>query len=173
MTNGGVKCDVVLGPCACGAWHTEDEARDRARERAATELHDDIAAWDAEARKHEARTREARKERDARFARLNDKLGATLERMREKLHAWDTCRHLFVTMAGSDVVCCSLCGAPPPPAVIARINFTLRLFRSADATPWWKRAWCSVVRGHSDVAADTGEASFCVHVCSHCKRVRI
>lgn len=20
-TNGGVKCDVVSGPCACGAWH--------------------------------------------------------------------------------------------------------------------------------------------------------
>lgn len=20
-TNGGVKCDVTTGPCACGAWH--------------------------------------------------------------------------------------------------------------------------------------------------------
>lgn len=20
-TNGGVKCDVVSGPCACGGWH--------------------------------------------------------------------------------------------------------------------------------------------------------
>lgn len=20
-TNGGVRCDVVSGPCACGAWH--------------------------------------------------------------------------------------------------------------------------------------------------------
>ena len=24
-TNGGVKCDVVEGPCACGAWHKKDE----------------------------------------------------------------------------------------------------------------------------------------------------
>lgn len=26
-TNGGVRCDVELGPCACGAWHEEGEER--------------------------------------------------------------------------------------------------------------------------------------------------
>lgn len=26
-TNGGVKCDVVLGPCSCGAWHMKEEER--------------------------------------------------------------------------------------------------------------------------------------------------
>ena len=26
-SNGGVRCDVLLGPCACGAWHQKDEPR--------------------------------------------------------------------------------------------------------------------------------------------------
>ena len=26
-TNGGTHCDVILGPCACGAWHQKDEPR--------------------------------------------------------------------------------------------------------------------------------------------------
>lgn len=26
-TNGGVKCDVILGPCSCGAWHMKEEKR--------------------------------------------------------------------------------------------------------------------------------------------------
>ena len=24
-SNGGVLCDTLEGPCACGAWHTKDE----------------------------------------------------------------------------------------------------------------------------------------------------
>lgn len=23
-TNGGVECDMLYGPCACGAWHRRD-----------------------------------------------------------------------------------------------------------------------------------------------------
>lgn len=27
--NGGIECDVLYGPCACGAWHKEGERRNR------------------------------------------------------------------------------------------------------------------------------------------------
>ena len=27
LHNGGVKCDMAIGPCACGAWHTAAENR--------------------------------------------------------------------------------------------------------------------------------------------------
>lgn len=25
--NGGVECDMAIGPCSCGAWHYTDEIR--------------------------------------------------------------------------------------------------------------------------------------------------
>lgn len=28
-TNGGIRCDVILGPCSCGAWHRKEDARTR------------------------------------------------------------------------------------------------------------------------------------------------
>ncbi len=32
-TNGGAKCDVLEGPCACGAWHTKEEMQKRMTNR--------------------------------------------------------------------------------------------------------------------------------------------
>lgn len=32
-TNGGTKCDVLEGPCACGAWHTKEEMQKRIMDR--------------------------------------------------------------------------------------------------------------------------------------------
>jgi len=29
--NGGVACDMLIGPCACGAWHTAAEKRSTAK----------------------------------------------------------------------------------------------------------------------------------------------
>lgn len=30
--NGGVRCDTIEGPCACGAWHNPDEMAEKIQE---------------------------------------------------------------------------------------------------------------------------------------------
>ncbi|MFH1047286.1 MAG: hypothetical protein V1738_03190 [Patescibacteria group bacterium] len=39
-SNGGQRCDVALGPCACGAWHTKDEWPIRMAKSKLSKVHD-------------------------------------------------------------------------------------------------------------------------------------